>query len=54
MVVRISDSSWISYFLETFFFSSSDRREIILENEGEIGCSNLAARSIETVANRHI
>jgi hypothetical protein len=40
--------------LETFFFSSSERSEIILENDGEIGYSSLAAKSIETVASLHI
>lgn len=54
ILVSISPSSSINYALLTFFFSSSVSKFIILVKLGEIGCSSLAAISMQMVANRHM
>ena len=51
---KMACSSSINYSLFTFFFSSSERWQIIFANEGEIGCSSFAAISVEIVARRQI
>ena len=48
--MRMSDSRSIRAYLVTFFFSSVDRRLIILVKLGEIGCSSLADIRTEMVA----
>jgi len=53
-ITRISASSLIIDSILTYFFSTSDRRQIIFEKLGEIGCSSFAAISMLTVARRHI
>jgi len=49
-----SASKSIKDYFDNYFFSSSDSRDIIFEKLGQIGCSILAASSIETTAKLHI
>lgn len=49
-LMSMSDSNCTRSYLVMFFFSPSVSKLIILEKDGCIGCSSLAAKRIEIVA----